>query len=101
MLSLHSQFILLVPSVFNKSDYLGPRKNVVQQTFLVYEKLVKMHKDPHALDPVQSQVMLTFTVAGRRRATASSFKLAESKASGGVNYKLYGLLHFINVTSGI
>lgn len=28
---------------------------------------------------------------------SSSFKVTVRKASGGVNYKLYGLLHFINV----
>lgn len=80
-----------------KPHFLVPRKRVVHQAFLFYEKLAKMPRPPHA---VQAEEMLTFSVAGRWRATASSLKLTENKASGGGNYKLYGLLHFINLTSG-
>lgn len=42
----------LVPVQLIKSDILGPRKDVIQQTFLFHQKPVKTHRDSSALDPV-------------------------------------------------
>lgn len=99
MPSLH--FILEVPVYLPKPSLLDPFINSESAGFSVLCEVCKNARGLHALlGPVQwSQVMLAFTVTVRERGS-SLFKLTESKASGGVNYKLYGLLHFINSTLG-
>ena len=101
MPSLHSQFTLLVPMYPTKPSFLGPRIKSGSPGFLIVYKLAKTHSELHALGSVLwSQVVLAFAVTARQRPTSSSFKLTGSEVSSGVNYKLYGLLHFINLTLG-